>query len=497
MNAKLISSSAPNGRDGQSNYPEIISPAPPSRPLRRGSSISDIVDPIGTPSAVHAPSSFGADLAISSPSPTLINRPPLISTASASTSNIHSSTSSAASSPAITHSVIASPQNIKSSTANGLNTMSPSGGNSVAEISVSRPTNVGDRIAESAPSQRAYSTKSSESPVADNKPTRALKYGKPRKPKKYSTPPIFARQWRPDWKTVYGYQPNGDTVSETTQNDLGDGLNNNHNHKPSVAPLYSTITNVQPYQDITRRIALWLHTNIHRMKPEEQSMVEIEAKIGLILDRNTGTRLVLPIDSEALLNTEMLTGQYKFHSDVGPLQLEAYVRFLKEHMKKKKEGAAGPEITHHHILQLDSFYRMEPIRVSTDTTSGKEIAKITKIRVSDLMLACPGSTFDVRISLNLEQPETEELLEKYKQKRYRRKDRDSFLHGNTRIDITRVESAEANTFEIECELDTQTIIRQVELLSQGVRDNTLEENIQSFIDNVRILVRRGGADLAD
>lgn len=234
------------------------------------------------------------------------------------------------------------------------------------------------------------------------------------KPRRYDTPPIYARKWRADWKTAYA--ENGDRNNRSYGNGSSDmRIFTSEVAADTVNPLASTFTNVEPYEDLARRVTSWVYANVSEMSVEIQGQVEIEAKVGTILAKETNQRLVLPVDTETLLNTDMLAGQIMFESDMGELQHRAYNMFMNDHLRRSEKTKTPIKYTHSQIC--DTFYTVpqvgysprsgskpERLRVSTDIKTNKVVQKCIKTRIRDLMIFCPGSKFDVRISLNIEKP---------------------------------------------------------------------------------------------
>ncbi|KAK7205360.1 CYTH-like domain-containing protein [Myxozyma melibiosi] len=330
------------------------------------------------------------------------------------------------------------------------------------------------------------------------------------KPKRYNSPPIYARKWRSDWKTAYA-QHGGESSGNYNSSSTSIANMPSFRSEASASALpgkYSTFTNVEPYEDLTRRVTSWVYANVSEMAAEVQAQIEIEAKVGTILSKETNQRLVLPVDTETLLNTDMLAGQIMFESDMGALQHKAYNAFMNECLRKA-EQTQNP-ITYSHSKTRDTFYSIpqvgystrsapknERLRISTDVKTEKVVQKCIKTRVRDLMIFCPGSKFDVRISLNIEKPENMDPLPGTKQAIERVKDRVSYVHLNSRIDLTQVVAHNKTTHELEIELDMPDTLSHIRKIKSGQADDSYEEGIRRFLDNVRILVRRGGLDLKE
>lgn len=92
------------------------------------------------------------------------------------------------------------------------------------------------------------------------------------------------------------------------------------------------------------------------------------------------------------------------------------------------------------------------VRVTTDQKTGKEIAKIVKVRIADLDIYSPKTAFDWRISVNLEMSlygDMKDLVEplgRNARRADRNKDRMSYKHLAYQIDLTQVTTADVSFF---------------------------------------------------
>ncbi|KAK9472101.1 CYTH-like domain-containing protein [Dipodascopsis tothii] len=261
-----------------------------------------------------------------------------------------------------------------------------------------------------------------------------------------------------------------------------------------------------PYEDLTRRISSWLYANLTELTQgphNNPSYFEVEAKVGTIISKSTGHRLKLPVDTETLVNTDMLSGSVTFEPGVESLQHQAYVRYLNACMQQIAGDARGapqaPTMAHSHTWEKDVFYQGPTkndnhVRVTVDLKTNQVVNRITKIRIKDLFVHCPGSKFDWRLSLSYEKP-VEESQPTDQVVLTREKDRQSFRYMNSRVDLTQVTGSENKSYEIEVELDIKDTMQQIDLARAG-EPNEFEDSVRAFIDNLRILVRRGGLDLA-
>jgi len=135
------------------------------------------------------------------------------------------------------------------------------------------------------------------------------------------------------------------------------------------------------------------------------------------------------------------------------------------------------------------------VRRTIDDDSHAIKAQIIKSRIADLDIYNPRCDFDYRISISIESPwdgESHWLTETTEGGRDRKKDRMSYRHLAYQIDLTQVSylSTTKKEHELEVEISTEQI--RIELANlQAQRPSRYEELVRGFLDNVRILCRKG------
>lgn len=269
--------------------------------------------------------------------------------------------------------------------------------------------------------------------------------------------------------------------------------------------------------------------------PNVEGAVEIEAKLGTIVDKATRDRLRLPVRSEAVLVDAFEVG---FESIMSRQQHAAFNNYLNEALKNShlRPSTGGDtlnkprvKIDYQHRYELDTFYPLSPseisalplqvqdilkrspgrqprVRVTRDQKTGKVIAAVIKARIADLHILSPNTYFDYRVSVNLEAnwsgdvdalvAQAATLPEDTKKEPDRYKDRMSYTHQFCQIDLTQVKPhvAAPNTnasHELEVELDSSAVKEQGELVL-AKQPNQYSELIGAFLANVRLLVRAAG-----
>ncbi|KAI9833891.1 MAG: hypothetical protein M1819_003400 [Sarea resinae] len=309
-----------------------------------------------------------------------------------------------------------------------------------------------------------------------------------------------------------------------------------------LGPWEPSITNVLPYEEITRVISDFLFTQVVLREdvgtgqagnvPGQGAQLEIEAKIGQLIDKNTNHRLSLPVMTECVISHDDPHLRVNFQSSM----TEAQHRTLNEFLNKALINSQPPKATpgssepppprtrmpmrYVHTHERDSFYELQPhaystlppsiraqlnprhkvkVRVTTDQKTNKVLAKIVKARVADLDVYSPRTAFDWRVSVNLEmnyEGEIEDLVEGHEGGRRtadRNKDRMSYKHLAYQVDLTQVTPNDpANKMDKEHELEIEVSSAEVRRQGNRARNNEVsqyEDLVRGFVDNVRVLAR--------
>lgn len=248
-----------------------------------------------------------------------------------------------------------------------------------------------------------------------------------------------------------------------------------------LGPWEASITNSVPQEQFSKAVAdfLFQHVILNEDMGEIQSRgvkFEIEAKLGMLIDKGTNQRVALPVQSECVLSE---SGNWLgFRSSMTELQHRSFNDFLNQlvqqtHPANKAAKAALPRprlpIDYRHRREIDKFFELpasvrdrtlpvcvaKPIaakghgvkvRVSYDQKTNNVIGKIVKARIADLSLHFPELPLDCRISVNLEM-DWEGGVEDLERMAAatgrppipaRMKDRLSYKHGCYQIDLTQV-----------------------------------------------------------
>ena len=247
-----------------------------------------------------------------------------------------------------------------------------------------------------------------------------------------------------------------------------------------LGPWEASITNSVPQEAFSKAIADFLFQAVilNEDMGEIQSRgvkFEIEAKLGMLINKETNQRVSLPVLSECVLSD---SGNWLgFRSTMTELQHKSFNEFLNQLVRDthpaNKANAALPRprlpIDYLHRYEVDRFYdlpasvrdRLLPVavakpiasrshgarvRVTYDQKTNKVLAKIVKARIADAHLHFPDTPLDCRLSVNLEMDwdgpvdELERMAASTGRPPIppRSKDRLSYRHGCYQIDLTQV-----------------------------------------------------------
>ncbi|ELR23970.1 mRNA capping enzyme, beta chain, putative [Acanthamoeba castellanii str. Neff] len=202
-------------------------------------------------------------------------------------------------------------------------------------------------------------------------------------------------------------------------------------------------------EGVLRKVSDFLF--IHAKTPD----IEIEAKLGFLLDKDTRERLYLPISCE----TEVISSNLTFQSSVPAELFKLFNDKLNERFRAATQpDYRGKKVTYAHFREVDMFYPGQ-VRVTLDE-AGNEKRIIRKKRISDINFHSPQSVIDFRISAS-----TEEHVERphTRPSHERQKERISYRFELFSFDLTKVEKLDrqgtSTTYEMEVELADMALVR--------------------------------------
>ncbi|KAF8959556.1 mRNA-capping enzyme subunit beta, partial [Entomortierella lignicola] len=193
---------------------------------------------------------------------------------------------------------------------------------------------------------------------------------------------------------------------------------------------------IEVMDDVVRTIGEFLY------KYCDQPNVEIEAKVGVIIDTNTGRRLELPVENEVVLSQGPYL-RYRFSSDMTQGQHAHFNNIL--NIRHQESQKLEHQIVYKHTYEVDQFFSGPggKVRVTRNQKTNEVVENgiVRKDRIANLDVYSPKNAFDFRVSVNVEIPVPAPTGTPQYQ---RNKDRVSYRHRNFKIDLTQVKSNNAS-----------------------------------------------------
>ena len=362
-------------------------------------------------------------------------------------------------------------------------------------------------------------TEPKDSPDGQSVPARIGKIVK--KARRYKEPPMWAKRAHSGEVVTLQRSNNKRYKAERSLTPAGPFVPNGLKPNSSNFPMRSqvngskrepSVTNQRPYDEVSRELADFLEAYVivnDGWRSLDGVKLEIEAKVGKLVDTETRERLILPVRTECVLDSSR--NPVSFQSSITPEQHKSINKFLNETFSGSQSGGRVA-MRYEHTKERDVFYAFSDnafdylpncarnilvpsnrtrIRVTKDQF-GKAASKIVKHRVQDLDIYSPRTDFDYRVSINLEFPYTgdvDQLVEATERgnKKERVKDRVTYWHQDYRIDFTQAKLSDLPSdwsHELEIELDEN------KLWTDGKRDRAdLDEYVEGLVNNLRILSR--------
>lgn len=166
---------------------------------------------------------------------------------------------------------------------------------------------------------------------------------------------------------------------------------------------------------------------------KERENIEIEARLGKIVDINSNERISLSTPHPVLIKS--LDGNYRFRSGVSE---EAYDRILSRFKDNEHKRVLDRVIVH-----KNGRYTF---------IDGKISSSIKKVRLKSFEIYNPYSEYDIRVSIRVEHPiEFKPIVDK-RAIVERNRDRTSFLIDGFSFDFTNIQSRDRMSYEIEVEV---------------------------------------------
>lgn len=317
----------------------------------------------------------------------------------------------------------------------------------------------------------------------------------PPKRKRYTTVPIYARSW-------LRARPSGHLGGSSVA-DARPAPTNRPRPPPAssrVSGLPVSLNGVTPFEDLTRKVTEWLYSHLFQLG-EERRYVEVELKLGTLNDKSTEKRLDLPVITETIIRPDFARQRSSFTSSMTDELFSRANTFLDSLVEgpSKAEGVAKT-MTKTRDAIFESNQGTGKIRFSYNET-GNLIEKISKTRISDMMIYSPGDLLDIRISISLETPISEEEP-RQSSLMVRNKNRQSYTQDGLQIDLTAVisnqqtknHSNRAQTSkELEIEFDSRRLLEYFTSFqdqSDAQAMDKFEELVKLGLDNTRLIARK-------
>ncbi|KFZ16855.1 hypothetical protein V502_04865 [Pseudogymnoascus sp. VKM F-4520 (FW-2644)] len=358
----------------------------------------------------------------------------------------------------------------------------------------------------------------------------------PRKRRRYNEPPIWAQSWMlykknkqlPASSGQVNGKPAAHAVPESPQPQppkLEAGVSPAATKYDDIlGPWEPSISDTTPVNDLTKAIADFLYLEVVNRNDwgelESRGVaVEIEAKLGQLIDKETNQRYYLPVLSECVLAP---SNRISFRSSMTEEQHKRMNDFLnglvtQTHPSNVNRPKPRVPIQYAHRRERDSFFELPKaivqtlpptiqhflkqtshhapkVRVTHDQRTGAPLAQIIKTRVKDLDIYLPNSPLDCRISVNLEMRydgDSEALARGSDKKNQpdRNKDRLSYTQSHYQIDLTQVTSASGEKeHELEIEIETKTLVEQGQRL-QASQPHRYDALVEGLINNIHVLTK--------
>ncbi|PVU99100.1 hypothetical protein BB559_001005 [Furculomyces boomerangus] len=273
------------------------------------------------------------------------------------------------------------------------------------------------------------------------------------------------------------------------------------NHKPEEKierlRLEPSIFGTKPSEDLTRCISDFL------FKFADLPNIEIEGKLGLLVDKHSSSRISLPVLTETVIAENQ--SWLQFDSDMSERQHANYNKLFNSRFSETQDPRhKGSKLYYKHTKEIDRYFNTNGtrFRVTVDKETNKVIRSITKKKVAKLDIYSPRTRLDFRISINQEIPVdfTENdlcLME-------RQKDRISYKHDLYSFDLTKVFSISQSKYpqtygnsnprskvshELEVEIDNLEVFTAEMNKAKRNSPNQLSEIVQVFVNNMKVLAK--------
>jgi polynucleotide 5'-triphosphatase len=250
----------------------------------------------------------------------------------------------------------------------------------------------------------------------------------------------------------------------------------------------------------------------------EHTQLEIEARWGQIIDRQSNGRLRGFHETETVIKSQSV--DIKFESTMTMEQHKRMNMYLNSQVQASiAPGASRAPVAYQHTREVDIFYELgqaqfatlpetvkrlinaggarQRIRVTRDQKTNQVIRTMIKHRIGNLEISSPQTEWDYRIGINLEinYPGSIDNLEpvvepgKNLESMKRQKDRMSYSWmGAYQVDLTQVQQGPMKNHELELELSSDVLLEHADKV-RNKEPSKFEELITGMMNNLRVLSR--------
>jgi len=282
---------------------------------------------------------------------------------------------------------------------------------------------------------------------------------------------------------------------------------------------------VHVYDEVSRKVCDFIWTNAitselvrNTIAESEHTNLEIEARWGQLSERTTKTRLRGYHDTETIVKTQNMDIQFASTMTMDEhKRMNMYLN--KQVQESNAPGSSRHPIRYQHTREVDTLYDLgqeqfatlpemakrlisasgvrQRIRVTRDQKTGAVIRSMIKVKMMNLEISSPQTTWDYRIGINIEINYTgpvENLVmavegSKADNDLRRQKDRMSYSWlGAYQVDLTQVLQGNEKTHELELELTSDVLLDHGDRIRRK-EPTEFESLIAGMMNNLRVLSR--------
>lgn len=279
------------------------------------------------------------------------------------------------------------------------------------------------------------------------------------------------------------------------------------------------------YDEVSRKVCDFIYVNAitndlvrHAIAESEHTNLEIEARWGQLSERTTNSRLRGYHDTETIVKTQAM--DISFASAMTMEEHKRMNMYLNKQVQESNApGSARPPIRYQHTKEVDTLYNLgqeqfatlpdmakrlisasgvrQRIRVTRDQKTGEVIRSMIKVKMLNLEISSPQTTWDYRIGINIEINYTgpvENLTmavegSKADNDLKRHKDRMSYSWlGAYQVDLTQVLQGPTKVHELELELTSDVLLDHGDRIRHK-EPTEFESLIAGMMNNLRVLSR--------